>query len=83
VAGDYEIAGVTLSGEAVAATIAVEEDHLLIEVSDAPGQRFLPLSDTAFINLETGQQFTVVLDEGGDVLELILGRDVRAVRVPS
>jgi CubicO group peptidase (beta-lactamase class C family) len=81
IAGDYVMDGLTLSGETVPTAVGIEADHLVVTVGDSPGEPFHPLSATAFINLDTGQQFRVVLNDEEEVQALVLNPEVRAVRV--
>jgi CubicO group peptidase (beta-lactamase class C family) len=80
-AGRWEVAGATLSGEALVAVIAVEGDHLRVELDDGTVSRYFPLSDTEFIDLETAETLRALVADDGVVAELVLGREVRAARI--
>lgn len=75
VEGTYSIPGVDLD-----VVITVEEDHLYLEVADGSSERYFPLDDTRFINLEAGEEFSLVLSGDGRVTALDLGRGLRAER---
>jgi CubicO group peptidase (beta-lactamase class C family) len=76
VAGSYLMEGMDLE-----ISIAARDDHLAVEVGTAPAERYFPLSETEFINLETGDRFQVVTDEDGAVAALEVRGGARALPV--
>ncbi len=71
----------TLQGMDVEVSITVEDDHLLAAVGEDSPEPYFPLSPTRFINLASGDEFQVILDEEGSVEALEVRGGLRAQRV--
>jgi hypothetical protein len=65
----------------VEVSITAEEDHLLAAVGEDSPEAYFPLSPTRFINLASGDEFQVILDEEGSVEALEVRGGLRAQRV--
>jgi hypothetical protein len=75
VEGTFSIPGMDLD-----VVISARDDHLFLEVADGSSERYYPLDETRFTNLESGEEFSLVLSEDGEVLALELGGRLRAER---